>query len=306
MESNICIMLSLIIIAILIYDVICILRLKKKESLKIKFMNKKILAEIVFVFSIVLFLIYLEFSFVGINLKGQAAFRFKLCWLIADMILGIISSTLFAWEIEITNDGIVYNRLFKKKIIRYNDIVSFRYMKNGNIQLQLVDSGKISISEITQMINKVSIVEYLSKRNIVCISEGILDMFVMCWPIGYMIFFLVLSVCSVLFVITYIYYELILGIIIFGVCGVFFIIYSSVAIANKMIVCRDKIIVSSFHKKKTYYLDDIKFVRWSESGTAKYLNVYFRNDQLIKINSVWTNFDMFKKKIYAMNIKWKK
>lgn len=306
MESIIYNILSFIIVLILIYDLVCIFKIKKMEKMQIKFMNKKILGEIVYAFFIVLFFIYLEFSFTGINLRGESAFKFKICWLVVTILLGVLSAYLVTWKIEIRKTNIVYIQLFKKKEIRYDDIASFQFVKNGNIQIVLDNGNKINISEVTQMINKLSIEDYLSKRNVAYVAQKKQEKFTMGWSVGYKVFFTILSACSTLFVIMYIHYMMVLGIVIFGACDIFLIIYLCTIITNKIYVYNDTIVFKTLRKRKIYYLNDIKFVNWSESGTAKYLNICFRNNEVVKINSVWTNFYMLNNKLNNMNVKWKK
>ena len=304
METIVHIILSLIIIATLIGDVIFFVRDKKKKKKKLCIMNKTLFAKLCSIGSLIMFLIYLEMIIVGTNLQGRAEFIVYVIFLSISALLGIFSCVFFMYEIEIVKDGLICRKLFKKRKILYTDIVSYEIISGiitDPVHIKLSDKSTLKISDTLQLFNpQVNISIILSENNVTCTPQHTPEVFVMHWHIFYKVFFLVLTVCSIGFVITYIYYELILGIIIFVPCTIFGLYATIDSFCNNITVYKDKLIVKRFGKRKTYYFKDIKSIGTSQSGTAHYIDLYFSDKKVIKINSVWVNFDNFRRIVNDM------
>lgn len=308
METIVHIILSLIIIATLIGDVIFFVRDKKRKKKKLCIMNKALFAKLCSIGSLVMFLIYLEMIIVGTNLQGRAEFIVYVIFLSISALLGTSSCIFFMYEIEIVKDGLIYRKLFKKRKILYTDIVSYEIISDiitDHVHIKLSDKSTLKISDTLQLFNpQVDISIILSENNVTYVPQHMPEVFVMHWHVGYKIYFLVLAVCSIGFVILSLFYCTnvigVLGLLLFVPCTIFGVYVTIDSFCNNITVYKDKLIVKRFGKRKTYYFKDIKSIGTSQSGTARYIDLYFSDKKVIKINSVWVNFDNFRRIVNDM------
>ena len=301
METIVHIILSLIIVATLIGDVIFFVRDKKRKKKKLCVMNKAFFAKLCSICSLVMFLIYLEMIIVGTNLQGRTEFIAYVIFLSLNALFGIFSCIFFSWEIEIVKDGLICRKLFKERKILYTDMVSYEIISDiitDHVHIKLSDNSTLKISDTLQLFNpQIDISIILSDNNVTYVPKHMPDVFVMHWHLGYKIFFLVLAACSIGFVILSLFYCTsvvgVLGLLLFIPCTIFGVYAAIDSFCNNITVYKDKLIVKRLGKRKTYYFKDIKSIETSQSGTARYIDLYFPDKKVIKVNSVWVNFANF-------------
>ena len=72
------------------------------------------------------------------------------------------------------------------------------------------------------------------------------------------------------------------------------------SISDSLKTVRKSVLIYETIIRKTYYFKDIKSIGTSQSGTAHYIDLYFSDEKVIKINSVWVNFDNFRRIVNDM------
>lgn len=299
---------SIIIVLTIIIFCVAFIQFRRKESDSKCKLNYNNIVKIPFFMSIGGSLIVVLSNMLGMGDEQEKVFLTNMIlWLFFIFLPLIIEIFLKAWQIELTSELLIYRTFFRTKQIKYENIIGYGYdVQMNNLYIYLEGGKRIKISDTIQFINTYIITLDLDKYNVPYLPEKRPAKYVVSWNGGYIFLFVFLLGTSVLFCVSTIAYQ-----IWWGVAFTIPLLLASMCIFVPTIMQRlgvtDKGVTAYhlFKKPKTYTWNEIKYVCWSENGSAHYIELHFIDKKKFQVNTVWKNFWLFKKDIDEKHLKWR-